>query len=207
MKINRWILVPLILGLSTALMFVILQNGDWFYNSLIGFAIGVVEGLIFQLWAEIRTRKLSKSKNAEDYSVQQKREVVVLTNFEAALDLCRQTISDLGAKIKSEKPAERIIKAKTRMNFHSFGTAITFNLKPINENLTEIEIQTRPSIRTTIVDYGESYKTIEKIVETLKEKDAEMNRHILADSVSIMEDVYVKPFQKEKIEKNSNISQ
>ena len=201
MSINRWILVPLILGLATALMFVILQSGDWFYNSLIGFAIGVVEGLIFQLWSEIRTRKLSKSKNSEDYSVNQKREIVVLTNLETAFDLCRQAVSEMDAKIKSENSAERIIKAKTRMNFHSFGTNIIFNLKPINENLTEIEITTRPRVRTTIVDYGESYKTIEKIVETLKDKDADLNRRILADSISIMEDVYVKPFQKEKVEK------
>lgn len=198
MKINRWILVPLILGLATGLMFVITQNGFWFNQFLIGFVIGVIEGLIFQWWSERRTRKMTKAGMDEDFSVKQKRDLVVLTNFETAFDLCRQAVSESGAKIKSEDPAKKIIKAKKGMNFHSFGTDIVFNLKPINENLTEIEIVTRPTVRTTIVDYGESYKTIEKIIENLKDKDAELNRRILADSVNIMEDVYVKPFQKEK---------
>lgn len=201
MKINRWIFVPLILGLSTGLTFVLLQNGYWFNQFLFGFVLGVFEGLIIQLWSEFRTRKLAKSNNAEDYSVRQKRELVLLVNFETAFDLCRQAVSDAAAKIKSEDRANKIIKAKSRMNFHSFGTDINFKLKPINENLTEIEILTRPCVKTTIVDYGESYKMIEKLTEILKDKDAELNRRILADSVGIMEDVYVKPFQKEKVER------
>ena len=196
--------MPLILGLATGLMLVILQNGDWFNQFLFGFVLGVVEGLIIQLWSEIRTRKLTKSKNAEDYSVKQNRNLVVLANFETAFDLCRETVSDIGAKIKSENLTDKTIKAKKGMNFHSFGTDIVFKLKPINENLTEIEIVTRPTVRTTIVDYGESYQAIEKITEILKDKDAALNRRILADSVTIMEDVYVKPFQQEKVE-NENI--
>jgi hypothetical protein len=199
MKINRWILVPLVLGLATGLMLVILQNGYWFNQFLFGFVLGVIEGLIIQLWSELRTRKLAKSSNAEDYSVKQKRDLVMLVNFETAFDLCRQAIFDAGAKIKSEDPKGKIIKAKSRINFHSFGTDIAFNLKPLNENLTEIQIVTRPTVRTTIVDYGESYKLIENLTEILKDKDAELNRRILADSVSIMEDVYIKPFQKEKM--------
>jgi hypothetical protein len=35
----------------------------------------------------------------------------------------------------------------------------------------------------------------------MKERDAELNQRVLADSISIMEDVYVKPFQKEKVER------
>ena len=200
MKINRWILVPLILGLATGLMLVILQNGDWFNQFMFGFVFGVFEGLIFQWWSERRRKKIMKDGMDEDFSVKQKRDLVVLANFETAFDLCRETISEIGAKIKTEDAANQIIKAKTGMNFHSFGTDIDFKLKPINENLTEIEIVSRPTVRTTLVDYGESYKMIENIVENLKNKDSELNRRILADSVSIMEDVYVKPFQKEKVE-------
>lgn len=205
MNINRWILVPLICALSMGLMMVLLQNGYWLHDFLFGFVFGVVEGLIFQWWSERRTRKVAKATKDEDYSVRQKREIVVLTNFETAFDLCRQAVSDSGAKIKSEDPAKKIIKAKTGMNFHSFGTDIDIKLKPINENLTEIEIVTRPTVRTTLVDYGESLKVIEKITEILRDKDAALNRRILADSVNIMEDVYVKPFQKEKIDKEKQI--
>jgi hypothetical protein len=198
MKINRWIFVPLIVGLFTGLMFVLMPGGDWFYRFLFGFALGAFEGLIIQLWSENRTRKLTESKNAEDFPVRQRRELVLLANFETAFDLCRQAASDSGAEIKSADPASKIIKAKNGMNFHSFGTDIIFNLKPLNESLTEIEIVTRPTVRTTIVDYGESLRVIEKIIASLKAKDVELNRKILADSVSIMEDVYIKPFQEEK---------
>jgi hypothetical protein len=199
MKISRWILVPLVAGLSMGLMFILVQPGNWVFNLLSGFVAGAVSGLILQLWSERRTKKLAKSGNAEDFSVRQKRDLVLLVNFETAFDFCRQAVTDSAAKIKSENPVTKTIKAKTGMNFYSFGTDIVFRLNPINENLTEIELSTRPSLRTTLVDYGESFKMIEKITGFLKEKDAEINKKVLADSVGIMDEVYLKPFQKEKV--------
>jgi hypothetical protein len=134
--------------------------------------------------------------------VKQHRKIVLLANFDTAFDWCIRSAWKLKtAKIKSENKIEGIIKARDGLNFHSFGTDIIFNLTSINESLTEIEISTRPSIKTTIVDYGESLRIIEEVSNYLKEKDAEINKKVLVDSAEILEDVYVKPFQKEKVER------
>lgn len=202
MKINRWIFVPLFLALSMGVLFAFTDRENWLNGFLKGFILGAIEGFILQLWAEYRTRKITKNNQEEDFSVKQKRDIVLLLNFDTTFDLCKQAISDLKtAGIKVENQNEGFIKAKTRMNFHSFGTDIIFNLKSINENLTEVEILTHPSMRTTIVDYGESLRLVEKITQFLKEKDAEINKKVLVDSAEILDNIYVKPFQKEKIER------
>lgn len=158
-------------------------------------------GLTTQLWGDFRTRKFSKNKAEKDFSIIQNRIITLLMTDESAFNLCKYAITDLNAKINTENKEKGFIKAKTNTNFHSFGTEFTFNLNKITDNLTEVEIQTRPSVKTTIVDYGESLRIIEEITQYLKAKDAEINKKVLADSTTILEDVYVKPFQKEKVER------
>ena len=85
------------------------------------------------------------------------------------------------------------------MKWHTFGDIITIDLKKINENLTEVKIRTRPIPRTILSGTGHSWKYVEDICNYLKERDAEINKKVLVDSAALLDAVYVKPFQKEKI--------
>lgn len=202
MKISRWILIPL----ECALLFgawMALTNFDApFQSFFFGFVSGAILGLILQTISYARIGRLFSNKSNRhetDFSVKQKRSVVVLLPFDKAFDLCGESVTSVAnAKIKSADRAARTIKAKVGMNLHSWGTSVTFNLAQIGENLTEIEINARPVFHGTIVDYGESLKTIEKITELLKTKDAAINQKVLFKSAEILEDADINPFRKEK---------
>ena len=205
MKINRWISLPLNCAVSYALL---MSASAWLFDmpfssrSFIGWLIGgALIGGTIQLLGDLGVRKLSKNNAEKDFSVIQNRKIVLLLKLNAAFDLCKDSLAERKVKSITETKENDFIKATTKMNFNSFGTQIEFNLNQIAENLTEVEIQTRPSVKSTMVDYGESLRIIEEITHYLKEKDAEINKKVLVDSTEVLEDVYVKPFQTEKVER------
>lgn len=205
MKINRWIRLPLNCAVSYALL---MSVSAWLFDmpltskSFIGWLIGgALIGGTIQLLGDLGVRKLSKNNAEKDFSVIQNRQIVLLLEYNTAFDLCKDSLADMRVKFVTENKEIGFIKSKTKMNFNSFGTDIEFKLNQLADNLTEVEIQTQPSVKSTMVDYGESLKIIEEITQSLKEKDAEINKKVLVDSAEILEDVYVKPFQKEKVER------
>ncbi|CAN5490957.1 hypothetical protein BH10ACI1_BH10ACI1_10400 [soil metagenome] len=205
MKISRWIWLPLNCAISYAALMLILS---WIFElpissrMFIGWFIGgALIGGTIQLLGDLRIRKFSKNKAEKDFSVIQNRKIVLLVGSDVAFNLCKDSIADLKLKFITENKEDGFIKAKIKMNFHSFGTEIEFKLNQITDNLNEVEIQTRPLLKTTLVDYGESLRIIEDIMQYLKAKDAEINKKILVDSAAILDNVYVNPFQKGKIER------
>lgn len=202
MRISRWIYIPLFFGLCSGFFPAISNSGFNVKHFLIGFISGALTGLVLQTWSYFRTKRISETDEQSNFSVKQKRNLVVLLSFNEAFELCCESISFVkSAQITSKNPVNGNIEAKTRFNFYSFGTEMIFNLKSVSKSLTEVEILTQPILKTTLIDYGQSLKTIEKIAAFLKEKDAEINQKVLVESAAILDNVYVKPFQKEKVER------
>lgn len=201
MKISRWIYLPLYFVVAYVLMHFLFDksiSADWLlYYAVSGAAVGFVT----MLWNDAIARKVTGRRNDEEiYIVRQRRTLTLLLNYRKAFECCREAVDDLNpAKIKEESPESGVIKFRTRMKWHSFGDIVTINLKKINENLTEVEIRTRPIPRTILSGTGDSWKYVEDICDYLKERDAKINKKVLVDSAAILDEVYVKPFQKEKI--------
>ncbi|HEX8368359.1 MAG TPA: hypothetical protein VF604_07440 [Pyrinomonadaceae bacterium] len=201
MKISRWIYLPLYFVVAYVLMHFLFDksiSADWLlYYAVSGAAVGFVT----MLWNDAIARKVTGRRNNEEiYIVRQRRTLTLLLNYRKAFECCREAVDDLNpAKIKEESPESGVIKFRTRMKWHSFGDIVTINLKKINENLTEVEIRTRPIPRTILSGTGDSWKYVEDICDYLKERDAKINKKVLVDSAAILDEVYVKPFQKEKI--------
>jgi hypothetical protein len=154
-----------------------------------------------------RSRTVSKDKDKRAFDVRQRRTLVVLVNYEKAFELCREALLSLErGKIKTKDLQNGTIHGVNALDWKTFwknkfwGT-IDFNLKKINENLTEIEISIDPMMQTMIVSNGQSWKIAEDLCDYLREKDAEINQKVLVDSTMILEDIYVKPFHKEKVER------
>lgn len=202
MKINRWIYVPLNLGLSYVIVYFICGFVKSWQDFVFYFVVGSGFGFVIQLWSDIRAKKISGKDTEEIHKVRQNRKITLFLDYERSFELCKEAVQSLNpAKIKKEDFENGILTARTRMNWNSFGTLINLNLKKINQNLTEIEISTRPVVKSTIVDYGESWKISEDICSYLKSEDAEINKNLLVESASILDDIYVKPFQKETVQR------
>jgi hypothetical protein len=207
MKISRWIYFPLIYTLIyvslMCIFFLILgepllsfQFGLWLLN-------GLLISFVLLYFSYRKAKKLSNNTDDERiHHVRQNRELVVLLDYEKAFNLCREAILSLRkGKIKSANPETGELKASCKLRWDLPRHKIEFNLKKINENLTEIELHVFPPWKTVVVSSGHSWKIAEDLTTYLKEKDTELNKKVLTDSADLLEDVYVKPFQKEKIER------
>lgn len=207
MKVSRWIYVPLIFGILWAVIYTLLG----FANTVSGiaglFVVGVILGFIIEIWSHFSAKIKAGTDSEEIHKVRQERNITLLMNVEKAFEFCREAVNSINpAKIKIEDAENGVIEVRTRISLETFGTLIRLNLKKINENLTEVEIFTRPIPRTVLVDYGEGWKYTEKIFNYLKKKDEEFNIKFLTENTKILENVYVKPSHKEKeLVKNEGI--
>lgn len=202
MKTSRWIYVPLVVGVSYAFLMalagLIFDMPFTFGQFLYWLVGGIFMGFIFQFLSDQKAKKVSKNKDQKAFDVYQNRVLTLLCNYEKSLALCREAVLNLkSAKITGEDFQNKKIKAMVGMNWNTWGEVIEINLKEIGENLTEIEINVSPRLKSMLVSYGRSWEIAEDISEYLKTKDAEINKKVLTDSVVILEEVYVKPFQKQ----------
>lgn len=201
MKISRWIYFPLYFIVAYVLMHFLFDksiSANW----LLYYAIsGALIGFGTMLWNDAIARRVCETNDEEIYKVRQKRNLTLLLSYEKAFECCMEAVNAINpTKIKEENLESGVIKIRTPLKWDTFGHIITINLKKINENLTEVKIRTRPIPRTIISASGYSWKYVEEICDYLKERDAEINKKLLVESAQILDDVYVKPFQKEKIQ-------
>jgi hypothetical protein len=90
--------------------------------------------------------------------------------FDKAFDLCAESVAQIKrSKITKEDRINGKIDAKGGITWKTFGDKIEFNLNKINEAHTEVELSSRPVLRTTLVDYGKNLQNVQIIEEFLKE--------------------------------------
>ncbi len=185
MKISRYIYVPFVTGTSYALFnYLILGNGlDAVILNFISFALF---GFGFLLYSDYRVRKLTSKDNKESFDVRQKRSIILFTNYDKAFDLCLESVGVLRkAKVKHKNKLQGIIKARTSINWRTFGNKIIFRLTKLTETTTEIEVSTEPIPRTALVDYGEGFKAVEDINDFLDKENEEINRKYIESKMPI----------------------
>ena len=204
MKINRWIYTPFYIAVFFALnIFLfnwILGRPVDFESFVIWLIWGIFNGFLCLYISDVNARRISKGEDQRAFSVKQDRSLVLLMSYEKAFNLCRESVVLIKrGKIKNENVINGTINAKSKISWDTWGEKIDFNLKKINENLTEVEIFVYPSVKTVIVSDGGGWKIAETICNFLKEKDAEINKKVLVESAAVLNDIYVKPFQKESM--------
>lgn len=199
MRISRWIYIPL-LSIAIYVLVQLLVDGWADTNDLLYFTIsGAIVGFLTLYLNDAMVRLICGTNDKEIYKVRQKRNLTLLLKYEKAFECCLEAVVHLNPrKIQKEDLESGIIRFRTT-NWCSYDDIITINLKKINATLTEVEIQTRPAPRGVCVASGYSWKNVEDICNHLKERDAEINKKVLVESARILDEVYVKPFQKEKV--------
>ena len=179
MKINRYIYIPFLTGAWFVLFNYLLLGTSpghtlWNFISFALFGFGIL------FYNDYRVKKITAESSEEAYSVRQKRNIIVFANYEKTFDLCLKSIDVLQkAKIKSENKSEGALKIQTGLNWHSFGNKITYELKKITDYTTEIQLNVDPLLRTTLVDYGESFR----LVETLEKYFDSANESVHRESI------------------------
>lgn len=207
LKISRWIYVPLgnsvFFATLNAICRLIIDLPFTFYTVLSWLFAGALMGFLFLYLAQRKGRSFSKNNDESTLDVEQNRTLVALLNYEKTFQVCREAILSLGeGTVKTEDFQKGEIHGLSRISRNSARQKSEIRLKKINENLIEIEVFVRPVRKGIVVASGFSWKTAEDICEFIKKQDAEINKKVLVASTAVLDDVYVKPFQKEKVRQN-----
>lgn len=154
--------------------------GIWYshlYGNKTGMNGGILAGIFFGLLTYIilgllhnqAVKKISDRASGNHLKIHHIRNVDVQLPYDKVYDLC---IKSLGLIKKctpqNENPLEGRIVAKTGINWKTWGDTITFDVKRISNNQTRVKVSSRPTAKTTIVDYGKNLDNVKKIVSFLK---------------------------------------
>ncbi len=133
--------------------------------------VGVGAGLVFGLlMAGVFTAFLRYfERNPGKGKLRRSCQYVLSRDYDDAFDICLRSLDDLGRKVavKTRDPAGGEIVANTGMTWKTFGDRIAFRIRKVSDESTEVEVESRPIIPLTMVDYGSNRENIEAIGRAL----------------------------------------
>lgn len=153
-----------------------------FYSLRYGFPSGLVDGLFkgifFGLFMSLilgflhsrSVKRMPSGKSEKAIGVHHVRNVELQFPYDKAFNLCIESISLIKkCKIQKEDRSQGKIVAKTGMTWKTWGDVISFEVRKIDNDRTQVLVSSRPAVRTTLVDYGKNLENVERISSFLKE--------------------------------------
>lgn len=198
---NNWIRVPLL----AAIIFIVAQLlgsliaplpfSKWFlvlYGLLFGFTI--------QTFNWLRARKKFGKLGQELNNTRHKRSFTLMQDRLSAIETCRIAIASLSdLKLRSIDVDAGILKIRSKIKRvawgFTWGNLISLRLTEVGEQLTEVGLESKPFMPTVIIDSGEAWGTIERLVATIKELDRQPNVATLNDGASMLNDLTIRPIK------------
>ena len=146
------------------------------FSPLTGLIAGLLAGILFGglmslILGTLHTWSVKrlpfKSKNVMD--IHQVRSVEMKLLYDKVFDLCIESLRLIRkCRIVEENRSQGKIIARTGITWKSWGEIITFDIRKMND-VIQVEISSRPVVRTTLVDYGKNLENVEKIASFLEE--------------------------------------
>lgn len=161
-----------------------------FRAPLLGLVLGLSFGaLIAGVFGTLQVRSMEgKKRSDESYAVRQTREFEVDRPLDEALKLAKAAIESLdGTKVMKEASIRltghptTTIEARTGLNWETYGEKITLRAEAVDADTTVIRIESRPRLRTTLIDYGRNLHHVNAISQYIRE-------HTATDHLRLSED-------------------
>jgi hypothetical protein len=181
MKISRYIKFPLIFILLYGVYFGLFTAKPSLSLMLFGIIFGAVFGFGFQFYSDYKVRQIKPDADEKDFDVCQKQTFVLFYDYDKAFDLCLESMEYVEkAKLKYTDKLTGTIKAKTGISWTSWGNNIDFKILKLTDYTTEIEVLTRPSLKTALIDNGKGVAVIETVKDFFSRKNDEKNQMLSA---------------------------
>jgi hypothetical protein len=196
---NNWIRVPLFdaaLWVGAELLFNFFNP----YPVSIWFLIlwGLVLGFSLQTFNWLRVRNKYGNVDQQVSDARQKRSLTLMQNKAAALDTCRQAIESLPTlKLGKIDSGASTIRLRSKIRWVSWGftwgNLISIKLHEVGDHLTEIQIEAKPLLPTVLLDSGQTWDTLERLVAEIKKSDSQPNSAQLNDGAEMLRDLTSRP--------------
>jgi hypothetical protein len=115
----------------------------------------------------------------ERFGVHQQTKLTVHLPYDLAFHLCCESLEILSGRTTTADKSKGRIEATTGLTWKSYGSVVSYEIKPIGERLTEIEVTSRPKVRTTLVDYGENLENVERLCKFLSARDDRLDLNLM----------------------------
>lgn len=142
------------------------------YFALVNFAIpslgfGLIMALTLGPLQYFFVRKLTLGKPF-DLSPIQHRTLTLPVSANVVWEQCFLALHKFPVYVVETNLEKNVIRAKTSATWKTWGDDIIINFSTVDNTTTRIDITCRPSLRTTIVDYGKNYENAEKLLKLLQ---------------------------------------
>ena len=147
--------------------------GSFQYGIPSGLAAGVAAGLFLGGFMSLilgfvhrqSVKRTSFAESEDAMSVHHVRNVELRLPYDKAFDLCIESLRLIKkCKIRNEDRSQGKLVAKAGMTWKTYGDVISFGVRKIGNDRTQVEVSSRPAVRTTLVDYGKNLENVEIVV-------------------------------------------
>jgi len=154
--------------------FLHLQKGEIpgaiFNGILSGLVFGTLVSYILISLHKILTRKVVSDASIPDFDIHQVRRIVMDMPYEQAFNLCIQSLKTINrCRVILQRLDNGEIKARAGLNWKTWGDNINFKLTQEKDS-TVVEISSRPSANSTLVDFGKNLDNVERIKRFLLDR-------------------------------------
>jgi hypothetical protein len=150
------------------------------FQAMTGFVSFAVIGFILTFAHSRIVKSKARGESEQDFDVHQQRTITLRLPYDKAFDICKESLKAVNGSVKEMKLSAGKIEARTGWTWKAFGCVISYVVKPIGEQLTEVEVLSRPRVRTTLVDYGENLDNVDKICAFLSKRDNQLDINLLS---------------------------
>lgn len=188
---NRYIKIPLIFAVSNT---AILGSVFWIcygtttelINLLVGSCIaGGITGFVLVFIHNKHVKRLAPNSSAESFNVHQRKGILLCLPYNQAFDLCKESLSVVNGRLKQETRDEGHIKAETGFTLENWREIISYDIRQVDAYLTEIEVSSRPLLRTMLLDDGKNLENVERIIKFLTEHDAPLDAKAISSALKV----------------------
>ena len=196
---NNWIRVPFIasaMWIVPQLFLSLVHPGPFHPWRII--ILGLVFGFSIQIFNWLRVRDRFGKAEQQFSSPRQKRALMLMQDKVRALVTCEKAIESmpkLRLRSVNAELGKIVARSKIRRVAWGFtwGESMSVDIIELGEHLTEVRIESRPTVRTVLVDGGESWTNIEQLVSEIKKLDVDPSRAVLNDGAELLQDLTTRP--------------
>ena len=172
--LKLWLAMAIPYGLLMAIFMT-----DPAVGALTGALFGTIMSLIF---GTLQHQSFRGKKADAERSVKQSRNIELDLPIDEAFNLCLEAYTQLRrAVIRKIDRESHTIEIRTGINWLTYGEIITLHLSPIDLHTTEVVVNSRPRIKSVMIDYGRNLQNVNLIMLHLREQ-------IASDHLALEED-------------------
>ncbi len=155
------------------------------YSPQVGLIGGLISGLIFGFIMYIiigfihgrAVKKVGDGKFWSETGVHHIRNIQLTESYDRVFNSCIESLSLIkNCNIKESDRLTGKIIAKAGLNWKTWSDTIIFTIRRTEDGCTHLKLSSRPTARTTIVDFGKNLENVETIILYLK-KSVEAGIH------------------------------